>query len=502
MRIFRHILGGRTGEAARYDIGLSCYLLIVTIYGRTWRFIVDCGLEPTNYGGRGINLKLLEEILNGEKIDAVFITHAHLDHCGFLPALVLFFADHCKVYATTTTAALLPHVFTNTLTLSQRKSGVLAAHPFTWWELTEVIYGSRLEIVRKPGVIKLAKGIEVLVWPAGHINGAASFIFRFTEGSVVRKVAFFGDYSVHHQILVQGAPILPPEWFLTGDHDAIASMDCTNGGDDLPPWKETLDEMHDISEQVVEQGGKWVTVTFSIVRWQLLIHEALRRMELKDKVGKVYGDGPSAQEIARILKGNPWWGDEAFDLSGATMIGRNTSREEIIGSLNGARIYTPSGMGHGPATEYEVALLDDPNSYFAFTGYAARGTNARAILDAKDGDEIEIQQDMGEGENPRVKVRASRKQFRLTGHQLRSDALWRVLEILGCFSRDDIKWRKGGDLGHPKEWLTDRALRRLKNVHVGLTHANTAAFDWFEGEFAGMVETSRADKPEDRNREI
>ncbi len=500
MKFIRYILGGRVGASARYSIGPSCYLFIVTVLGRTWRFIIDCGIEPAPYGAdRGIDLKILEAILNGEKIDAVFVTHAHLDHCGFLPALIPYLATHAKIYATTTTAALLTYVFADTLTQGVRKVGVLGNLPYTFWSLLKARSKERLVVVKSPGVLKFGSGIEVLVWPAGHINGACSFIFKVSEHGVTRKFAFLGDYSVHHQILVAGAPLPPAEWLLDGDGDAIMSLDCTNGAEDLPPWQQALDAMADESDRVVEQGGKWIAVTFSMVRWQLIVSEMLKRIERQGKKSPIYGDGLSAQYIARVLKENPWYGDEAFDLSGAGMVGKDISRGDLIGSEGGARIVTPSGMGHGPATDYEVAGLDNPSWHFAFTGFAAHGTNARMILDAKDDEEIALE-GAGfdeEGEPIKIRVRAGRSQHRLTAHQLRLDAVVRALELFGC-KFDDLTWRRGNRLGNLKEWLSDKGLKRLSRKHLGLTHANNKAFDWFEEYCAGWIPTSRADRKKDR----
>lgn len=500
LKFIRYILGGRVGASARYSIGPSCYLFVATVLGRTWRFIIDCGVEPSPYGaGRGIDLKNLEAILGGEKIDAVFVTHAHLDHCGFLPALIPYLASNAKIYATSTTAALLTNVFTDTLAQGVRTVGVLGNLPYTFWPLLKARSKERIVVVKSPGAIKIGPGIEVLVWPAGHINGACSFIFKVSEHNVTRKFAFLGDYSVHHQILVAGAPLPPPEWLLDGEDDAILSIDCTNGEVDLPPWQQALDAMADESDRVVEQGGKWVAVTFSLVRWQLIIGEMLKRVERQGRKSLIYGDGPSAQYIARVLKENPWYGDEAFDLSGAAMVGKDISRGDLIGLRGGARIVTPSGMGSGPATDYLVAGLDDPSWHIAFTGYAAHGTNARMILDAKDEQEIALN-GAGfdeEGEPIKIRVKAGRSQYRITGHQLRLDGMMRALELFGC-KFDNLVWRRGERQGNLKEWLSDGDLKRLSRKHLGLTHANTKAFDWFEDYCAGWIPTSRADRKKDR----
>lgn len=512
MKIRYFILGGAVSPLARYKLGPSCYLLIATLYGRTWRFLIDCGLEPSQIGGwRSINLEVLEQLLGGEKIDAVFITHAHLDHCGYAPALMKYMAPNAKVISTTTTSALLSHVFADVFQQAYNRDhmGPLAHFPFDLIPSMEFRELAERYAVPFPQVIVLGLGVEVLVWPAGHIHGACSFIFRFTEHSVVRKMAFLGDYSLHWQLIVPPAPLLPPEWRLTGRGDAILSVDCTNGAGELPDWDHELDRMADDSTRVVERDGKFIAVTFSIVRWQILIHELLRRIERTGREGIVYGDGPSAYRIAHILKKYPWGDVGEFDLSGAVMVGsrfegEDVTRQSVIGSARGARIFTPSGMGNGPATDYLVSCLEDERSSVNSTGFAAPGSNIRRVLDASPGEEILIEgvaNDAGETSR-RIRVRAEHDQYRLTGHQHRLPAVGRVLELFGVGERAIKEWERCGREGNLREYLSARDLKHLVDKRLVLTHGTSDAFDWFESYFAGVIKTSRADREEDRAIEL
>ena len=513
MKIRYFILGGAVGPFARYTLGPSCYLLIVTILGRTWRFLIDCGLEPSRIGGwKSIDLEVLERILGGEKIDVVFITHAHLDHCGYFPAILEYMKPDAKVISTTTTAALLSHVFPDVFQQAYNRDhrGPLAYFPFDLVPSMEFRELAEKYAVPFPQIIVLGPGVEVLVWPAGHIHGACSFIFRFTEHGVVRKMAFFGDYSLHWQLILPPAPLLPLEWLLTGDGDAILSVDCTNGAGELPDWDRELDRMADYSTRVVERGGKFIAVTFSIVRWQILIHELLRRIERSGQEGIVYGDGPSAQRIAHILKKYPWGGVGEFDLTGAVMVGsrfegEEVTRQSVIESARGARIFTPSGIGNGPATEYLISCLGDERSAIVSTGFAAPGTNIRRVLDAKPGEEVLIEgvASKEEGETvKRVRVRAEHDQYRLTGHQHRLPSVGRILELFGVGEHAIKEWERRGREGNLPEYLSGDDCKRLATKHLFLTHATTDAFDWFEAYFAGVIKTSRADRKEDRAIEL
>lgn len=506
MKLMYYTLGGHTGKFARFSLGASCYLFIVTVCGRTWRFIIDCGLEPANdtlKGWRSIDLPKLEQLLGDEKIDAIFLTHAHLDHCGYIPALMSFLSRDAKIICTTTTAKLFEHALNDAFNQAERRIGALK--PFEFQQKMFTI--GRIQVVLKPSVLKFTKGIEILVWPAGHINGACSFFFRFAEGKKRRTIAFLGDYSLHDQIAIQGAPLPPEEWLLTGENDAIAVQDCTNGDDEIPVWQDEMDRLMNDSDSWTLQGGKWIETTFSIVRWQVLIHERARRQI--EKYGRVqypmYGDGSSGYKVAGILAETKWWGDSQLDISEAFRVDRK-KREILCGIHRGLTITTPSGMGHGPASSYLATCLSDTETKIVSTGYAAPGTNIHEVLWAKNNETVMIEGagDVGEDGVQRTTstVRAERAQYRLSAHQPRLDMVQRTCELFGATPLAIQRWNEDGRSKNIVDSLYIRNLKRIEGKHVGLRHGSSLAFDWFENYFSGWIQTSRGDHELDRALEL
>lgn len=501
MQIVRYILGGRSGEA-RFSIGPSCYLLMVRVLGRIWRFIVDCGVEPAPWGPAFSHpdIERLEEILAGEKIDAVFLTHAHLDHCGYLPALDPFLKPDAKIFCTPTTAVFLPHVLGEVFDRMARQTDAAGILPFDLWALFRTTGAHRLHVVRTPSVLTFGdkQEVQVLVWPAGHINGACSFIFRITERGVTKKIAFQGDYASHNQTSVSGARLPPAEWLLDGSEDAIASLDCTNGAEDMTLWQVEFDRLVRDWREVAARKGVWVGVTFAMVRCQILL-DVLGKEMAPDSQDAIYVSGFSPRLYTQALEYRDMnearqWGELPLDFSRAMMLGARNPP-----AARGLCVVTPSGMGHGPAVKHFQRWAHDPEALFAFTGFVAPGTNADIFLRAAEGSEVELR---GENDESRIRliVWAQRRHYRLTSHQYRYDAVARALELFGVNPAAIQTWCETGvERGvHVATYLSSRDARHLGTKHLGLTHGSARALDWFESYFSDLIPLSRSDEERDR----
>lgn len=505
MRVWRYILGGLVGAAAYNRIGPSCYLTRITVRGATYWYVIDCGLEPVPYTfdareWYAVNLEELVAILRGERISAVLVTHAHLDHCGYLPALEPFLRDDAKIICTSVTKELTGDILHDVLMQSLTRGGILGELPFQTLPLVRTL--QRLAPVDATGVISLEKGIRVLVWPAGHINGACSFFFEVTEGGTRRIIAYLGDSSIDRKTSVEGAPLPPDEWLLTGRHDVIASLDCTNGGGEIAPWEDERQRLLRDAMRVVKEGRRWIGITFSIVREQSIAHELSLRKRRDDILRDipVYADGASARRVSEVLKNVSWGGDRALDLSEVAWISGYRGRRAFMRNFDSGWVLTPSGMGHGPAVDYFMRYLEDPATFIAFTGFVAQGTNGRRILDARHGDAVLLGADRGDEGGLTLSVRAERAMYRLGAHQSRSEAIIRALELFGVDSRSLTAGLRGDFSGNFQDLLppgTD-----LGDRQIGLTHGSSRALQWFERSLAGIVKTARADLQDDRSMEL
>ncbi|KKW17732.1 MAG: hypothetical protein UY60_C0033G0007 [Parcubacteria group bacterium GW2011_GWB1_50_9] len=468
MKVRLVVLGGRKGKDAKRDIGASCFLLLVEACGRTYTSMIDIGMESIEGEGvswRGpIELARLPEF---SMLDGIFLTHAHRDHAAalFLEAVRSRMKKDAQVFCTRPTGAFLDYVGSDQIAVSKKKR---ERAPYTTRDIFWMTDKSRLRLVMKPEIIDLVPGvIRVLVNRPGHMRGACYFIFEITEGEKVFRVMFSGDYCVHDQMTTRGAELPPPGW----SPDAVV-FDCTNGSEDLIPWKDEIKRMADQGHNTIKSGHHFLIYAFAMDRCQTFART------LADLGLPVWMDGPSAIKLASVLtSAEGFWceGDHPFSMSGINICdypGEPLERTEA------SAIVSPSGMGHALAAEYIIELIEQEEVVIGAAGYQAYGTNGYKVANSKQGDKIKLLVDRpveGEPNEWRtevveVTVAAKCEQYRATGHSLR---------------------REGAD--HAEQLLS----RSPSPAFIG-THANTRALDWFEKCLSGgAMRTFRTDRDRD-----
>lgn len=474
MKIRMLNLGGALGQKALVSIGATCYLFMVEVYGRTYAFLIDLGMETSDDDLASWQTPLALSVLKtlGIKIDFILITHAHRDHMAALPILETLeyrgvLKPETEVIATRPTEKFAPYVLYDQRTISDKKK---EEPPYRHTHIRKMLNRFKNPIMR-PGMIELIPGtIWVDVDRAGHIRGACSFTFHIREGKKLVKVYFSGDNCTHNQVSTLGAP-LPPE---DRRPDIIASFDCTNGSEHLArTWEQEIERMADDGFQAIKSGEWFFTYAFAMDRCDTFA-QALAQKGLP-----VYLDGPSVRELGKVMySADGFWceGDRPINLSGVASC-------DTVGyplTLNEpAAIVAPSGMGNGPAFKYLVELLGRPNAVIGAGGYQAPGTNGHKVVRAKRGERILL--DSGKkGEEPvEIEVQARCEHYRATAHSLREAALERMHRLVekSCFRRD---------FGGPR---------------IGLCHGPTKAFDYFTESLRrmGYTNTYRADRETDRD---
>ncbi|MGE3309498.1 MAG: MBL fold metallo-hydrolase [Limisphaerales bacterium] len=290
--------------AAGGEVTGSAYLIRTS----TARVLVDFGLFQG--GDREEGKNSIPEGLDVSELDAVVLTHAHLDHTGRLPLLTK--AGYAgPVYGTPAT---------NDLTaLILRDSAKIQAHEIerrnrkrerAGEEPEEALYRPedaetlirRLQPVPYQRPVTVAPGIEATWTEAGHMLGSGSILIRATEGGQTRRIVFSGDLGP------RGAPILRDfEPFHAAD---LVFLESTYGNRDHRPFAETVDEFVRVVQDAVSAGGKILVPTFAVGRAQLLT-VLLSWMFRTGKVKPfpVFLDSPMAIEAGRIYVAHP----ELFD---------------------------------------------------------------------------------------------------------------------------------------------------------------------------------------------
>ncbi|NKZ06304.1 MBL fold metallo-hydrolase [Actinomadura latina] len=376
-------LGGDT------HIGGSCLLVEA---GGT-RILVDAGLRP---GDRAEPPRDIERALDGP-LDAVVVTHAHNDHCGYVPALVAR-RPGLRVLASPETAALMPVMWADTAkVLAARERGRAR-----WGDAGEVLYGppdaEAAARRREELPFGAARGIGALaveLFPAGHILGAAGVVVRAGD----RRVVITGDISGFRQETVGGYAV--PESARAADLLVMESTCCTEDHDDRDL---RVGELVRAVADVHRAGGRVLIPAFALGRAQEIA--LIMRRHLPEVPVRLDG---MAADLAVVF--------ESLDPSlrvfgGATAVADRPA--ELDTFRTGVVISTSGMLTGGPAVQWASRILPEPGSALFISGYQDEESPGRALRDlAEKGGEFPLP---GRGREITVPVRARVDTVRLSAH--------------------------------------------------------------------------------------
>lgn len=375
--------------AARCVTG-SRYLLDT---GRA-RVLVDCGLHQER-SQQSRNWEPLP--VAPDRLDAVLLTHAHLDHCGLLPRLVQQ-GFRGLVFATGPTAEIARIVMLDSARLQaedvehkrfrhQRQGRTPPRPPAPLYtEEDAEKAGQRFSIVELGTAVRVAEGVEAEFFEAGHILGSSSIRVRAGTGAEARTILFSGDIGRWNKpFLNDPAPCDAADWVV---------IESTYG-DRLHDAEDTIErELRDILNATVRAGGNVVIPSFAIERSQELLYY-LNRLQRARQVPPVpvYLDSPMATRVTEVFGRHPGYLDaemrdliardaSPFDLA-SLVVARTAEQSKAINAIRGtAVIIAGSGMCTGGRIKHHlVRNLPRRQSTVLFVGYQASGTLGREIVD-------------------------------------------------------------------------------------------------------------------------
>jgi metallo-beta-lactamase family protein len=352
------------------------------------RILLDCGLFQGLSSLRRRNWQPPAAALGG--VDAVVLTHAHLDHVGYLPLLVRH-GWRGPVYATEGTIRLASIVLTDSAHLLEEEAEHANQYGWSKHHPAEPLYTARdveraiqlLRAVAQGEPIELPGGVELLLGRAGHILGS-SWARLATEGDAAHaSVVSSGDLGrpVHPLLL-------PPE--PRPDSDALL-IESTYGdrrhdaGETLQRFAETIDE-------TVRRGGSVLIPAFAVDRTEVLLYElgALRRAGQIPDVPIVV-DSPMALACLRVYRAahaehwpelRPDLPADVFDLDRLVEVRTAQESARWNDPRMPAIIVSASGMATGGRILHHLnAMLPNRRHTIAIVGFAAAGTRARQLVD-------------------------------------------------------------------------------------------------------------------------
>jgi metallo-beta-lactamase family protein len=375
--------------AARCVTG-SRYLLDT---GRA-RVLIDCGLQQE----RDLASRNWDPLpVPPDRLDAVLLTHAHLDHCGLLPRLVKQ-GFRGTVFCTAPTAEIARIVMLDSARLQvedvehkryrhERQSRTPPRPPAPLYTEEDAEHaGRRFSIVELGRTVRVADGVEAEFFEAGHILGSTSIRVRAGAGPEARAIFFSGDIGRWDKpFLNDPAPCDEADWVL---------MESTYG-DRLHGSDDTIEgELRDILNAAIRAGGNVVIPSFAIERSQELLYY-LNRLQRAKQVPPVpvYLDSPMATRVTEVFSHHPAYLDaemrdliardvSPFDLASLVMA-RTAEESKAINAIRGtAVIIAGAGMCTGGRIKHHlVRNLPRRESTVLFVGYQAAGTLGREILE-------------------------------------------------------------------------------------------------------------------------
>lgn len=354
------------------------------------RVLVDCGLFQ---GRKEHRLRNWEDLpVPARSLDAIVLTHAHIDHTGGLPRVVAQGFDG-PVYCTPGTRDLAALLLPDSAHLQEEEARYANEEGYSRHSPALPLYTVRdahraLELFETFGYERpheILPGISLKFVRAGHILGSAVCVFELKSSG--QRVVFTGDLGRYNAPILRDPQPVPMATTLIAES---TYGDREHG--DLKP----VDALCQAVLRAVERGGVVVIPSFAIGRTQEILYH-LRHLEEQKRIPEldVFVDSPMACDATPIYLAHP----EDHDLVTRTLVERGatplgTRRTRFVTSVHDSRrlnmfegpgiIISASGMATGGRVLHHLKhRLPNPKNTVLFVGYQAEGTRGRRLLEGE-----------------------------------------------------------------------------------------------------------------------
>ncbi|MEM2408901.1 MAG: beta-CASP ribonuclease aCPSF1 [Thermofilaceae archaeon] len=339
------------------------------------QILLDAGIKPTSNADEYPFFEVPE--FNVDKLDAVVITHSHLDHCGALPYLFKY-GYRGLVYATEPTFYLMKLVQEDYLRVARREgrplpysekdiaTAVLHTYPLAYGEVTDI-----------------APDVKLTLYKSGHILGGAMVHLHIGEGLI--NIVYTGDFKFEHTLMLDAADFKFPRL-------EVLILEATYSGKDdiLPSRDEAAKQLVDVVAETIGRNGVVLIPVLAVGRAQEVLLALRLAMEagqlptvpifiegMIDEVDAIHTVFPEYQNatVSEMIyrKVNPFTAPNVHVLKGE-------EREEVIEARPCVILATSGMLTGGPVMEYLKLLAEDERSSLVFVSYQVEGTLGRKIL--------------------------------------------------------------------------------------------------------------------------
>lgn len=374
---------------ATHEVTGSCYFLETN----DKKILIDCGLE------QGRDVYINEDIpVPFDSIDAILLTHAHMDHAGRLP-IAYAGGFRGKIHSTGATSGLCDVMLLDSAHIQEfeaewknRKGKRRSEEPRVPLYTVEDAKGTIGSFVSHEYKEKfeLFDGIEVCFVDGGHLLGSASIEVWITEEGIQKKIVFSGDIGNVNQPLIKD-----PQYVKKADY---VIMESTYGDRNHGVRPDYLGELTRILQTTFDRGGNVIIPSFAVGRTQVLLYFMNKIKTNNLLMGhegfKVYVDSPLANEATEIFKEYMvgYYDNEAMEMvkKGINplvfpgLIKSITTEESkaINYDKDPKVIIAASGMCDAGRIRHHLKHnIWRKESTVLFVGHQSKGTQGRAILD-------------------------------------------------------------------------------------------------------------------------
>nr|WP_294805838.1 beta-CASP ribonuclease aCPSF1 [uncultured Nitrososphaera sp.] len=356
------------------QVGRSCFIVVTP----ESKVMLDCGINPGEISGLDAYPRIDWLNFNLDDLDAVVISHAHIDHQGFLPALFKY-GYKGPVYCTEPTLPLMTLLQMDSVKIANSNGTYL---PYEARDVHEVIKRTITLPYGKP--TDISPDITVTLNNAGHIMGSATVHLNI---SGAHNILYSGDYKYARTQLLDSAVATYPRV-----ETLITESTYGNSSDVMPDQAFVYRTFSESINKVLSEGGKVLIPVPAVGRAQeIMLVMAKEMSEGRLVESPIYIEGMISEASAihmsyahylgadvrrSVSQGiNPFTSEYFTVISGG-------KREEAINDQNPAIIMATSGMLEGgPSVEYFKELAPNPKNKIIFVSYQINGTLGRRVLD-------------------------------------------------------------------------------------------------------------------------
>ncbi len=330
------------------------------------KILMDCGM----FQGMGKETIQLNKDFGffPHEIDSVFLSHAHVDHCGLLPRLV---KDGFKgaIYATPATIDVTKALLLDSAHIQRQDIHLLNKRRIEEGRpLLEPLYTEddaratfeRFKVIDYNVPSRIDDDIELEFFDGGHIIGSSTVFVTVTEEGKKTTIAFSGDVGRYRDPILRS-----PQVFPQADYIIIESTYGNKVHEPIETYSEKL--LENIIETCVNKKGKLIIPAFSVGRTQELLY-ALNELELDGKLPalKYYVDSPLSTKITEIVKSHPECfnksvqklmkhDDDPFDFKGLKYITDKRESQALNTTHDPCVIISASGMAEAGRVKHHIA---------------------------------------------------------------------------------------------------------------------------------------------------